>query len=188
MGRSEESQAEFGRAVALDPLSPIKCAALGWGHYFGRRFDAAIAQCERALELDPAMSVTHLWMGLALGQLGRAAEAVSAYEEAVRLSPGEPLAAAFLAHGLALAGREDEARRRLDELEAQRTRRYVSAYDLAVIHAGLGDVARAVEQLERGYEERTHWMALLGVDPRLDPLRAHPRFERLLTDLRFGRH
>jgi eukaryotic-like serine/threonine-protein kinase len=187
MGRSEESQAEFGRAVALDPLSPIKCAALGWGHYFGRRFDAAIAQCERALELDPAMSVTHLWMGLALGQVGRTAEAVSSYEEAVRLSPGEPLAVAFLAHGLALAGRGDEARRRLDELEAQRTRRYVSAYDLAVIHAGLGDVVRAVEELERGYEERTHWMALLGVDPRLDPLRAHPRFERLLADLRLAR-
>lgn len=58
--------------------------------------------------------------------------------------------------------------------------------DLAVIHTGLGDVARAVDQLERGYQERTHWMALLGVDPRLDPLRSDGRFERLLhaMDLR----
>jgi hypothetical protein len=39
--------------------------------------------------------------------------------------------------------------------------------------------------LERGYQERTHWMALLQVDPRLDPLREHPRFVRLLELMAF---
>jgi serine/threonine-protein kinase len=186
LGRTEESLAEFGKAVALDPLSPIKCAALGWGHYFGRRFDEAIVQARRALELDPAMSVTHLWLGLALTEVGRAADAVKAFDEAVRLSAGEPLALAFLAHALARAGRTDEARHRLAELEALATRRYVSAYDLAVIHAGLGEVASAVGLLRQGFEERTHWMALLGVDPRLDPLRADPGFDLLLTAMRLG--
>ena len=38
LGRFEESMAEFGTAVALDPLSPIKGAALAWGHYFARRY------------------------------------------------------------------------------------------------------------------------------------------------------
>jgi Flp pilus assembly protein TadD len=112
--------------------------------------------------------------------------APAAYEEAVRLSPGEPLAVAFLAHALALAGRADDARRRLAELIEVRARRYVSAYDLAVIHAGLGEVDAAVDRLERGHQERTHWMALLGVDPRLDPLRSNPRFARLLEAMQLG--
>jgi Flp pilus assembly protein TadD len=112
--------------------------------------------------------------------------APAAYEEAVRLSPGEPLAVAFLAHALALADRADDARRRLAELIEVRARRYVSAYDLAVVHAGLGEVDAAVDRLERGHQERTHWMALLGVDPRLDPLRSNPRFARLLEAMQLG--
>ena len=44
---------------------------------------------------------------------------------------------------------------------------------------GLGELDSAVDRLEQGYKERTHWMALLRVDPQLDPLRDHPRFKRL---------
>jgi hypothetical protein len=50
----------------------------------------------------------------------------------------------------------------------------------------LDEPEAALDLLQRGYEERTHWMALLGVDPRLDALRAHPRFVRLLQTMRLG--
>ena len=184
--RFDESIAEFGKAVTLDPLSPIKGAALSWGYYFARRFPEAIAQAQRALELDPAMAVTHLWLGMALAEAGAMDEAVQAYEAGARLSRGEPLGLAFLAQGLARAGRTAETRARLVELEELRGRRYVSAYDLALIHAGLGAVEPALDLLQEGYAERTHWMALLAVDARLDPLRGHPRFVQLLRDLDLG--
>ena len=132
------------------------------------------------------MAVTYFWLGLALDQAGQTAAAVRAYEEGVRLSPREPLGLAFLAHGLARAGRADQARARLAELDALRAQRYVSAYDLAVIHLALGQTDSALELLEQGYRERTHWMALLGVDPRMDPLRDHPAFRRLLGAMRLG--
>jgi tetratricopeptide (TPR) repeat protein len=188
MGRADESISEFSKAVALDPLSPIKCGALGWGYYFGRRYDEAIAQCRRALELDPDLAVTHLWLGLASAEGGQLEQALIGYEEGVRLSRGEPVGLAFLAHGLALAGRAQEARRRLAELHDIRSRRYVSAYDLAVVHVGLGELDEALGLLEQGFRQRTHWMALLGVDPRLDPLRNQPRFQQLLGLLRLGQH
>jgi tetratricopeptide (TPR) repeat protein len=173
--------------VALDPLSPIKGAALAWGYYFGRRYPEAIELARRALELDPAMAVTHLWLGMALDQAGATDDAIRSYEEGVRHSRGEPLGLAFLAHGLARAGRIGEARARLAELEEMRNHRYVSAYDLAVIHTGLGDPEAALDLLQHGYEERTHCMALLQVEPRLDPLRSHPRFARLLERMRLSR-
>jgi hypothetical protein len=95
------------------------------------------------------------------------------------------LGLAYLAHGLARAGRGDEARRRLAQLLELRSRRYVSSYDLAVIHCGLGETERALDLLQRGYEERTHWMVLLQVDHRLDPLRGTARFGQLLDSMRF---
>jgi eukaryotic-like serine/threonine-protein kinase len=183
--RFDESTTEFGKAIALDPLSALKGAALGWSYYFARRYPEAIAQCRRALELDPHLAVTHLWLGLAREETGAIDEAVTAYEEGVRLSRGEPLGLAFLAHGLARAGRRDEAERKLRELQDLSARHYVSSYDLAVICAGLGDREGALDLLEKGYQERTHWMALLQVDPRLDPLRDSPRFRRVLDSMGF---
>jgi serine/threonine-protein kinase len=183
--RYEESIAEFGAAVSLDPLSPIKSAALSWGYYFAGRYEVAIAQCRHALELDPQVALTYRNLGLACDQVGRYDEAVAAYEEGVRLSHGEALGLAYLAHGLARAGRGDEARRRLAQLLELRSRRYVSSYDLAVIHCGLGETERALDLLQRGYEERTHWMVLLQVDHRLDPLRGTARFGQLLDSMRF---
>ncbi|HWN19970.1 MAG TPA: protein kinase [Gemmatimonadales bacterium] len=183
--RFDESTTEFGKAIALDPLSALKGAALGWSYYFARRYPEAIAQCRRALELDPHLAVTHLWLGLASQETGANDEAVKAYEEGVRLSRGEPLGLSFLAHGLARAGRRDEAQRKLRELQDLSARHYVSSYDLAVICAGLGDREGALDLLEKGYQERTHWMALLQVDPRLDPLRDSPRFRRVLDSMGF---
>jgi tetratricopeptide (TPR) repeat protein len=185
LGRFDESLASFQRAVELDPLSPIKNAALGWGYYFARHYPEAIAQQRRALEIDADLAVTHLWYGLSLEQTGAAGEAVARFSDAVRLLGRDPVGLSFLAHGLALAGRRAEAQEILDELLAMAERRYVSAYDIAVAFTGLGGYDDAKAWLEKGYAERTHWMALLKVDPRLDPLRSDRRFQALLARMAF---
>jgi serine/threonine-protein kinase len=185
MRRFDQSTIEFEKAIVLDPLSPLRVAALGWSCYFARRYDEAVVQCLKSLELDPHFAVTHLWLGLARDGAGEVDAAVKSYQEGVRLSRGEPLGLAYLAHGLARAGRKDEAGQTLRTLQALSAQRYVSSYDLAMIQVGLGDRDAALNLLEQGYRERTHWMALLQVDPRLDPLRSDPRFARLLEAMRF---
>jgi serine/threonine-protein kinase len=185
LGRSDGSIASFQRAVELDPLSPIKNAALGWGYYFARRYPEAIAQQRRALEIDADLAVAHLWYGLSLEQSGGADEAVAQFEEAVRLLGHDPVGLAFLAHGLTVAGRRAEAEAIVHELVAMRGRRYVSPYDIAVALVGLGRKDEALAWLERGHAERTHWMALLKSDPRLDPLRPDSRFCGLLDRMAF---
>ena len=69
----------------------------------------------------------------------------------------------------------------LDELDQLRKRRYVSAYFVAVIYAGLGETGQAWTWLERAYEERSSWLTdQVKVDPRLDSLRSDPRYQNLL--------
>jgi serine/threonine-protein kinase len=185
LGRFDASIASFQRAVELDPLSGIKTAALGWGYYFARRYAEAIAQQRRALEIEPDLAVAHLWYGLSLEQTGATEEAVERFGDALRLVGRDPVGLAFLIHGLAVAGRRTEAEQRLDELLRMAQERYVSGYDIAVAFAGLGRREDALDWLERAYAERTHWMALLKVDPRLDPLREEPRFSKLLARMAF---
>ena len=73
---------------------------------------------------------------------------------------------------------------RLDELERQR---FVAAYVRAFIHRGLNETERALEQLERAYDEQEPWVVFLNVDPFFRSLRGEPRFARLLQRLRFPR-
>jgi hypothetical protein len=53
------------------------------------------------------------------------------------------------------------------------------AYDIAMVYLGLGEKEQAYRWLEKGFEERSPWMVYLNLDPRLDGLRADPRFQEL---------
>ena len=68
----------------------------------------------------------------------------------------------------------------LDDLTKLATQKYVAPYFLAGIHVGLGEYDRAIECLERSYQEHSHWLIYLHIDPSMDELRDHPRFQSLL--------
>jgi tetratricopeptide (TPR) repeat protein len=87
---------------------------------------------------------------------------------------------ALLGHAYAAAGRRSDAQAILDELSALSAKRYVPAYSIAAIHVALGDNESAFAWLERAFEQRDSWMDYLGLDPRLDGLRADARFGDLL--------
>jgi hypothetical protein len=75
---------------------------------------------------------------------------------------------------------------RLDELAARG--RYVSPVSRAHVYAGLADVGEAFAWLEKGYEERTHWLIWLGREPYLwDNLTSDPRFHDLVRRMDFPR-
>jgi Tfp pilus assembly protein PilF len=186
IGRFDESEREFTRAVALDPLSPLRSAALGWGYYFARRYQDAAAQCRLALELDSESVVSHHWLGLVLEQMGQPAAAVAELREAVRLSGRAVAPLGSLGHTLAIGGAGEEAQTILAELNGRAREHYVPSYDVALIHLGLGDRPAALDALSRACEERSHQMAFIKVDPRLDPLRGEARFVGLLEEVGLG--
>ena len=86
-----------------------------------------------------------------------------------------------LAHVYAVSGKKDEARRLLAEI-AKRSKRdfFWADYEIAVIHAGLGEKDEAISHLERAYDEHSVGAAWLRFDPRLDTLRAEPRFQNFV--------
>ena len=64
VGRHEEAITAFQRAIDLDPLSLIIQATLGrHGYYFARRYDQAIAQLQKTLDMDDDFWVARFWLG-----------------------------------------------------------------------------------------------------------------------------
>ncbi len=74
-----------------------------------------------------------------------------------------------------------EALKVLADLKAASKRRYVPSYEIAVIHAGLGDKDEAFAWLQKAYDDRdSSWLVDLNVDPRFEPLRSDARFVELV--------
>jgi hypothetical protein len=90
---------------------------------------------------------------------------------------------AALAHTLAAAGKTESALRILDDLNKLSRQKYVSPYFLAGIHIGLGEDDRAIEYLEKAYEDHSHWLIYLPMDPSMDALRHNARFQVLARRL-----
>jgi len=180
MGRHDEAMVRIRKSQDLDPLSLIINVSVGWSLYFARRYNDAIEQLRRTLDLDPNYPVTHWILGLLLRNTGRHEEAIAEGEKGVNFSGGSPLMRAALAHTLGTAGRTKDAVQILDELTKLAQQKYVAPYFFAGIHIGLGENQRALEYLEKSYEEHSHWLIYLPLDPSMDALRDNPGFQSLM--------
>ena len=179
-GRFDEALAEMLRARELDPLSPSIIQALAWCYYQMRRFDDSIKTYQSMLEAAPDFSYglsTYSWT---LRHAGNADEAVRVAEKGLELSSGGQFFVALLGAAYAAAGRHQDARAALARLSQMAEHSYVSPYHRALIYVQLGERDEALRLLREAYELKDAWVAWLGVEPQLDPLRGEPEFEELL--------
>jgi tetratricopeptide (TPR) repeat protein len=174
--RNEEADAAIDRAQALDPLSSIVTMSHGWAAMFSRDSERALREYKRATDFDPDFHVAHWMTGWCLNQLGRHEEAVAAVTKAIEASKGLLICYPELARSHALAGRSDEARRILAELEAKSPARHIMPLEVAVAYEALGERDIAMAWLERALKERAHWLIAANADPRFDSMREDARF------------
>jgi len=76
--------------------------------------------------------------------------------------------------------RAAEAREVLASLERRARDEYVSPYQMALVHVGLGEQETALCSLERALEMRSIDLSGMKADPRFAPLAAEPRLTALL--------
>ena len=178
-GRLEQAVAEARRAEELDPMSVNMKWHVGYTLYLARRHDEAIQQLQNTLELDPNYAWAHWTLGISYVHKSMFAEAITSLEKAVALSKS-PAFVVWLASAYAMSGNTVQARKLLRELMDLQKQRYVSPAVIAQLYISLGEKDRAFEWLEKAYQERSNFMAYLGVNPVVDPLRSDPRFQDLL--------
>jgi len=191
MGQTNDALRESNLALSLDPLSVVTRADAGLTFYFTRKYDYAIEQYEKTLQMDPSFAVAYLPLGGAYEQKHMYAKAIELFTQASMWSAGHPIAVAALGHCYALSGKPDDARSMLEVLlqafgETEDRSYWVGPYWIAVVYAGLGESDNAIDWLERAYDERDGSLVFMNVDPSLESLHGSKRFQALVRRMSFA--
>jgi adenylate cyclase len=207
------AEAEFNRAVELDPNSTPSNYFIAALYAARGDRDNALAYLQRTSKIDPAS----LWVSNFACEIyryfGLTEEAIAAGERALQLDPaflfGEPLLAAVYREmgrfddaialykkaqsftgkpgfGLAITYARMDRRKEAQEIleTAVASRgRYTPGDAVAHVHVALHAHDDAIRELERACDERSSSLHMIGIAPEFAPLRSDRRFISLLKKI-----
>ena len=189
LGRHDEAIAEMRTAIALDPFSPRIQSFLGRSYIWARRYNDALGQLEKTIEMFPSFAIEHERLAHLYTYRGEYEKAI-AEESRARILAGqdprsvlgleESVRTALAAHGprgywekmLELSRQSDNA-----------PEAYTTNDNLAIIYARLEKKEKALQTLEQAYQERQLHMTEIAIEPAFDVLRSEPRFQSLVHQI-----
>jgi len=176
-GQFDEAIAKEKKALELDPLNPFY--NLGWYLYWARRYDEAMVRLRRSIELFPTDPFSHFVLGLCLLKKEDMIEAQAELQKATELDD-LPWYKGWLGYAYAVGGDRAKAEQMIRDLDDLATRRYVTPNARVPIYLGLGDKEKALDGLEKSYEDQDGVCWQLKIDPLYDGIRNDPRFQAIL--------
>ena len=182
-GRFDEAIAFARVAERLDPLSPVINTSVVTALYFARRFDEAIEQIRKGLEIDAEHFLPHFRLGQVYIQTKQYGSAIDSMQKAVALSGRSTETRAGLAQSYAAAGLRSQAKELLAELHRQSAQRYVSPYLTSKVCVCLGDENETFVCLEKASEARDPDLIEIRVEPLFDAICSTERFHALVKRL-----
>lgn len=184
MGKTEESIAEVEMAVELDPLSLSTNTARAFPYLAARRYDEAIEKLKQALELEADFPQALYYLGRSYAGKGLYKESIAEYQKAIQYSGGSTFFTSALIYSLAKNGQKKEAEKAFAEISESAKSQPISRYVFARSLAALGQQGRALDELEKAFQERDGFLLVLKVDPNFDQMRDELRFQALLKRMR----
>ena len=185
LGRFEEALRENSAAEKLDPLSPIILTSKAKILWMAHRYEEALEQCRRSLDLESNFPPTFSTLSQAAVHHKQYPEGIEAAKKYAELSNLGGWAKLELAYAYAVAGDKAQSDRIVNEVTSQGEP--FSPYDMATICAVWRDTDGVFQWLEKAIAQRSVDIIWIRVDPRLDPIRSEPRFAAVLASMAPGR-
>jgi uncharacterized protein (TIGR02996 family) len=177
-GRFDEAGAEIETTLAIDPRSIVYQRDRGRFLYFARRYDEAVVQLKRVVELDENFETGWGWLWQVYEAIGDEPQAyLSFLELQKRVNPErvEAFQKAYENAGWQRVKREFLKFSKLNEQNPES-----NLFAIARLHALLGEKEQAFEYLYKAVEKRQRQVLMLNTDPAFDILRNDSRFEDLV--------
>jgi serine/threonine-protein kinase len=187
--QSEDSSAvaAFRKALGIEPERPATLLLIAAVHFGGRRFNEAARWLDSTLALEPSFDVAYAVRALVRLRTGDGRGAYADAQAALRLTGNPLFAEATLAVVQAGLGDTAAGRARVEPLAASalsgETVPVEGGSFVAEALTATGDHERALQVLERIRPRGANLFSRLR-SPYFDPLRAYPRFQRILAEAR----
>jgi TolB-like protein/Tfp pilus assembly protein PilF len=186
LGRTSEAIEEINRALELDPLSLIINTAAGYVYLAVGREDKAIEQAEKILDMDSTFGFAYMILSDVNKRRGKYDEAV---EGTLKVDSFYGLLSqqevAILREAYASSGWTDYLRRRLEIMHSKAEQGRVLYYEIALLYACLDETEKAIEHLEKAYQEHDFNLSRLPTNDDFRKLRSNPRFVQLIKKMGF---
>jgi TolB-like protein/DNA-binding winged helix-turn-helix (wHTH) protein/Tfp pilus assembly protein PilF len=178
LGRADEALVQVRRASELQPYADLDYPV--WVFYLAHRYNDALELAQKMVAIDPNFSWGRWALAANYEQLGKEKEAAEEYLQFEILSGSSPRRIKRLREGLARSGAKGFWQASLEDYLRTAKSSYAPPVLVAGVYMRLGDKARALQWLEKGYQERDDLMIDLNVDPVFDAFQSEPRFHDLV--------
>ena len=186
LGRTKEAHYQIERSLEVDPTARTTTIVASWPFVAERKFDQAIKQLRRAIELDEYFPEVHSWLARCYEAQGTYSPAIQEFRtfELLDGSDSNHVNAAYtkLQQAYDTSGEQGYLHACIelvnDEKSLPSDQQLFGESDLISCYARLGDKQKALDELEHHLDEINHWE--LNFDPLLDTLHNEPRFHALL--------
>jgi tetratricopeptide (TPR) repeat protein len=181
MGRLDEAMAESKRAKESDPLNLVGVAVGGWHLAVARRYDEAIEQLQKPLEMDPSFYPARQGLWRLYRYKNLYDEAFAEAKKTFSLRRDQEVEEA-MQQGWVESGYPGAMRLAAQKLAARFEQRYVPPYEIARLYADTEDQDKTLHWLQTAYDQRDARLVHLR-DPDWDSLRSDPRFQDLVRNM-----
>jgi len=182
LGKVKEAVGQMQRAIELDPLNMNGLDNLAEAYIYTRQYAQSIEEGKKIVEIDATFANIHNHLAQAYFLLGKYDLWFEEWVKADTLNGDtEDLAIAkAVSREYSKSGYQAAMKRCVELQEEESKRFYVDPVLIAGNYALIGEKGKAFNLLEKGYQEKSAFMAYIRVFPSFDSLRSDPRYADLL--------
>jgi TolB-like protein/tRNA A-37 threonylcarbamoyl transferase component Bud32 len=178
-GRYDEAIVQYRKAMERDPISQIARGLLCHANLCAGHTEAAEAIAQHLIEEFPESSRGFQYLGSIYLKTSRFDEAVTAFENGRKVTETAPWLVQELPYALAKAGRIDEAREILRELEAGDLDWFPALYWV------LGERDEAMAQIEAAFTVHRDVLLSIRCSPGYESFMENARFREIIDAIGF---
>jgi tetratricopeptide (TPR) repeat protein len=177
LGRFDEAQIHLGKSIELDPRSIVGYANLGMSYHCKKDYAAAETYYRKIFEISDKLSTPHWLLARTLWMAGKKDESIREIVQALKFEEHTELARRM--------GKQSSADSAIKELlsEWEKTPTNTTPQYIAYFYANLGDKEKALNQLEKNYNERITSISWIKAAPEFESLKNGPRYQELLKKM-----
>ena len=182
---SNKALNEMERAYQLDPLSPSISTGVGRILHFNSRFDEAVVQLKKTIEMYPSYGEGHFALAMTYGNLYKLEEALNELDIALKLSHRRLAMIGMRGLIYGFNGREKEALAVIDELQKPSTSEHVQPWIIASIYLAINDSDNFFKYVNEAYDQKDPLMVYIANTYIINPTIANDaRFHDLLRKMK----